>query len=176
MVERKDVGERYIKRRRMNMSSSSGYMGKTNVDTWEAMNTIRRFDSTKRNWSYLAADFNDEIKNGTFNEEKAKEALKKNVLQKALEKVKMEDNFDAFDINKVNMDELVDETILMTVPISSKKKNYTSKDIRESELEARCRERNMDYVPGYYKDDGTQVKGYCRHTKFTGYMREKKRR
>ena len=74
------------------------------------------------------------------------------------------------------MDELVDETILMSEPLPPRKKDYAPRDLRESELEARCRERNMDYVPGYHKDDGTYVHGYCRHTKFTEYMRQRGRR
>ena len=35
---------------------------------------------------------------------------------------------------------------------------------------------NEVYVPGYRKDDGTYVHGYCRHTKFTEYMRQRGRR
>ena len=74
------------------------------------------------------------------------------------------------------MDELVEETVLLSEPLPPRKKDYAPKDMREFEIEAQCIERNMDYVPGYHKDDGTYVRGYCRHTKFTEFMREKRRR
>ena len=46
----------------------------------------------------------------------------------------------------------------------------------ENLLENDCRMEGKTFVSGYHKDDGTYVHGYCRHTKFTEYMREKRRR
>ena len=117
MVERKDIEERYKKRKMVN--NSSGYSGTTNWDTWEAMNMIKSFGSIQEKWERLGENFNEEIRNGTFNEEKAKDSLRK----KVLEKVKKQDEFNVLNINKVNMDELVDETILMNKPSASREKD-----------------------------------------------------
>ena len=165
MVERREIEERNRKR-----IGDPSFGGRTNWDTYEAVNIIESDEFLQRSWELWSANFNRKIRDGTFNEERAKEALRKYLLRE----VKKRD--EDIDLNKVNMDELVEETVLMSEPLPPRKKDYAPKDIRESELEARCRERNMDYVPGYHKDDGTYVRGYCRHTKFTEFMSEKRRR
>ena len=165
MTERKEIEERNRKR-----VGNPDFGGRTNWDTYEAVLMLDSDESLRKNWESWSANFNRKIREGTFNEERAKEALKKYLLKEVKE---MDEDID---LNKINMDELVDETILMTEPLPPRKKDYTPKDVRESELEARCRERNMDYVPGFHKADGTYVRGYCRHTKFTEYMRENRRR
>ena len=147
-----------------------GFGGRTNWDTYETVLVIDSDESLHRSWESWSETFNRKLRDGTFNEAKAKEALRKYLLKE----VKKRD--EDIDLNKINMDELVDETILMSEPLPPRKKDYAPRDVRESELEARCRERNMDYVPGYHKDDGTYVHGYCRHTKFTEYMRQRGRR
>jgi hypothetical protein len=165
MTERREIEERHKKRIR-----NPNFGGRSNWDTYEAVNIIESDESLHRNWESWSANFNRKLREGTFNEAKAKEALRKYLLKE----VKKRD--EDIDLKKINMDELVDETVLLSEPLPPRKKDYAPKDVRESELEAHCSERNMDYVPGYHKDDGTYVHGYCRHTKFTEYMREKRRR
>ena len=165
MAERKEFEERNRNRVR-----NSGFGGRSNWDTYETVNIIESDESLHRSWESWSANFNRKIREGSFDEGKAKEALRKYLLKE----VKKRD--EDIDMSKVNMDEFVEETVLLSDPLPPRKKDYAPKDMRESELEARCRERNMDYVPGYHKDDGTYVRGYCRHTKFTEYMREKRRR
>ena len=165
MTERREIEERSRSRIR---SSNPDFGGRSNWDTYEAVLMLDSDESLRRNWESWSANFNRKIRDGTFNEERAKEALRKYLLKE----VKKRD--EDIDLNKINMDELVEETVLMSEPLPPRRKDYVPKDVRESELEARCRERNMDYVPGYHKDDGTYVRGYCRHTKFTEYMREKR--
>ena len=167
MTERRDIEERSRSRIR---SSNSDFGGRSNWDTYEAVLMLDSDESLRRSWESWSANFNRKIRDGTFNEERAKEALRKYLLKE----VKKRD--EDIDLNKINMDELVEETVLLSEPLPPRKKDYAPRDVRESELEARCRERNMDYVPGYHKDDGTYVRGYCRHTKFTEFMREKRRR
>ena len=165
MTERREFEERSRDRDR-----NSEFGGRSNWDTYETVNIIESDESIHRSWELWSANFNKKIREGTFNEAKAKEALRKYLLKE----VKKRD--EDIDLNKINMDELVEETVLLSDPLPPRKKDYAPKDMRESELEARCRERNMDYVPGYHKDDGTYVRGYCRHTKFTEFMGEKRRR
>lgn len=165
MTERRDIEER--SRRRI---GDPGFGGRTNWDTYEAVLVIDSDESLQRNWEAWSKNFNQKLRDGTFNEAKAKEALRKYLLKE----VKKRD--EDIDLNKINMDELVDETVLLSEPLPPRKKDYVPKDAYEYQLESRCRERNMDYVPGYRKDDGSYVHGYCRHTKFTEYMREKGRR
>ena len=164
MTERREFEERSRDRVR-----NSEFGGRSNWDTYETVNIIESDESLHRSWELWSANFNKKIREGTFNEAKAKEALRKYLLKE----VKKRD--EDIDLNKIDMDELVEETILLSEPLPPRKKDYAPKDMREFELEAQCIERNMDYVPGYHKDDGTYVRGYCRHTKFTEFMREKRR-
>ena len=165
MTERRDIEERDRKR-----IGDPNFGGRTNWDTYEAVLVIDSDESLHRSWESWSANFNRKLREGTFNEAKAKDALRKYLLKE----VKKRD--EDVDLNKINMDELVDETVLLSEPLPPRKKDYAPRDVRESEIEEHCRERNMDYVPGYRKDDGTYVHGYCRHTKFTEYMRQRGRR
>ena len=164
MTERREFEERSRDRVR-----NSEFGGRSNWDTYETVNIIESDESLHRSWELWSANFNRKIREGTFNEAKAKEALRKYLLRE----VKKRD--EDIDLNKIDMDELVEETVLLSEPLPPRKKDYAPKDMREFEIEAQCIERNMDYVPGYHKDDGTYVRGYCRHTKFTEFMREKRR-
>lgn len=168
IVERKDIEER-SKARTKGMSGENRYGGRSNWDTYETSLILSSDEGLQRSMESWSNNFNKKLRDGTFNEEKAKEALRKYLLKEA---IKQDEDID---LNKVNMDEFLDEVILMNDPLPPRKKDYIPK-VREPEIESRCRERNMDYVPGYKKNDGTWVKGYCRHTKFTEYMNEKRRR
>ena len=165
MTERREFEERSRDRVR-----NSEFGGRSNWDTYETVNIIESDESLHRSWELWSANFNKKIREGTFNEAKAKEALRKYLLRE----VKKRD--EDIDLNKIDMDELVEETVLLSEPLPPRKKDYAPKDMREFEIEEQCIERNMDYVPGYHKDDGTYVRGYCRHTKFTEFMSEKRRR
>ena len=165
MTERRGFEERSRDRVR-----NSEFGGRSNWDTYETVNIIESDESLHRSWELWSANFNRKIREGTFNEAKAKEALRKYLLKE----VKKRD--EDIDLNKIDMDELVEETVLLSEPLPPRKKDYAPKDMREFEIEEQCIERNMDYVPGYHKDDGTYVRGYCRHTKFTEFMSEKRRR
>ena len=165
MTERREFEEKSRDRVR-----NSEFGGRSNWDTYETVNIIESDESLHRSWELWSANFNKKIREGTFNEAKAKEALRKYLLKE----VKKRD--EDIDLNKIDMDELVEETVLLSEPLPPRKKDYAPKDMREFEIEEQCIERNMDYVPGYHKDDGTYVRGYCRHTKFTEFMSEKRRR
>ena len=167
MIERKDIEER--SKNRMGISD---FGGRSTWETYEVENIILSDETLNRNWESWSANFNRKIRDGTFNEEKAKEVLSKYLLKE----VKKRDEYDDIDVNMINMDELLDDTILMNDPLPPRKKDHAPKNVYDYQIEGICFEKNMEFVPGYYKDDGTYVRGYCRHTKFTEYMREKRMR
>ena len=171
MVERKDIEERDEKR-----VGNPDFGGRTNWETREVDLIIDSDESLYKMQETWSKNFNRKLRNGTFNEEKAKEALKKYLLKEV--KKKYEEEYDGYDIdiNEVNMDELLDDTILMNDPLPPRKKDYAPTNMKEIDIKMQCDNKHMDYVPGYRKSDGTWVRGYCRHTRFTEYMREKERR
>lgn len=171
MVERKDIEERYAKR-----VGNPDFGGSSNWDTREVALAIDSDESLYAKQEAWSKNFNRKLRDGTFNEEKAKEALKKYLLKEVKKKYEEEYGDYDLDINQVNMDELLDDTILMNDPLPPRKKDYVPTNLKEMDIKMQCENKNMDYVPGYRKDDGTWVKGYCRHTRFTEYMREKERR
>ena len=113
MVERKDIEERDEKR-----VGNPDFGGRTNWETREVDLIIDSDESLYKMQETWSKNFNRKLRNGTFNEEKAKEALKKYLLKE----VKKRDEYDDLDISKVNMDELLDETILMNDPLPPRKK------------------------------------------------------
>lgn len=169
MIKRKDIEERSKYR-----IGNSDFGGRSNWDTYETANIIQSNESLYEMQEALSENYNEAIKYGRFNEEHAKKQFKQFIFP-ILKKEMLEGKCDYINLDRINLDELIDETILMTDPYLSKKKNHKLKNSSESELEVRCREKNMDYVPGYKKEDGTYVHAYCRHTKFTDYMRKKRR-
>ena len=96
MTERRGFEERSRDRVR-----NSGFGGRSNWDTYETVNIIESDESLHRSWESWSANFNRKIREGTFNEAKAKEALRKYLLRE----VKKRD--EDIDLNKIDMDELV---------------------------------------------------------------------
>ncbi len=103
--KRKEFEERSRKR-----TGNPSFGGRTNWDTYEADLIIDSDEELQKNRVAWSKNFNRKIRAGTFNETKAKEALNKYLLKKA--KKRDPD----IDLNKVNMNEFLDETILLTTP------------------------------------------------------------
>ena len=76
MTERREIEERHKKRIR-----NPNFGGRSNWDTYEAVNIIESDESLHRNWESWSANFNRKLRDGTFNEAKAKEALRKYLLK-----------------------------------------------------------------------------------------------
>jgi hypothetical protein len=162
-MERKDIEERYRERPR-----KSEFGGRTNWDTYEASLILSSDENLYKSMESWSDNFNKKIRNGTFDENKAKDAIKKYLLKDA--KKQDED----IDMENVNMDEILDEIILMKEPLPPRKKDYAP-GWENPHLRIECENKGMEFVPGFYKEDGTWVTSYCRHTKFTDYARKSTR-
>ena len=103
MTERREIEERHKKRIR-----DPNFGGRSNWDTYEAVLVIDSDESLHRSWESWSENFNRKLRDGTFNETKAKEALRKYLLKE----VKKRD--EDIDLKKINMDELIDETVLLS--------------------------------------------------------------
>ena len=97
MTERREIEERSRKR-----IGDPSFGGRTNWDTYETVNIIESDESLQRSWESWSANFNRKIRDGTFNEERAKEALRKYLLKE----VKKRD--EDIDLNIMNQDVLKD--------------------------------------------------------------------
>ena len=168
-MERKDIEEEDRK-----FVGKSEYGGRSNWDTYETALILDSDESSYKRMEAFSEDFNRKLRNGTFDMNKAEYAVKKYLIPEARK------GDPDIDPSKVNTRELVREIVKMKEPLSPRKKDYVPNGslnlAGEYGLKQDCESRNMEYVPGYRKEDGTVVRAFCCHTKFTGYMNGKRRR
>jgi len=167
-MERKD-----IEREDEKAMGNPNFGGRSNWDTYDTVLIIDSNESTQRLSENLAKDFNRRLRNGTFDMEKAQEAVRKYLVKEA---VKGDPEIDP---SKVNTREIVRDMILNEEPLPPRKVDYKPSGYdrhNEYDMKEICDSKHMEFVPGYEKTDGTWVSGYCRHTAFTKIMRKYERR
>ena len=164
-MERKDIEEEDRK-----FIGDSRFGGRSNWDTYETSLTLDSDERTYRQMESVSEMFNKKLRDGSFDMDKAEEYVRKRLIPEAR---KVDPDIDP---SKVNTRELVRDIIQMKEPLPPRKIDYVPQnypgEIFDGDLRVECEEKNMEYVPGYRKEDGTWVRGYCRHTKYTEFMKK----
>ena len=164
-MERKDIEEEDRK-----FIGDSRFGGRSNWDTYETTLVLDSDERTQRQIESASENFNRKLRAGDFDMDKAEMYVKKYLIPEAR---KVDPDIDP---SKVNTRELVREIVQMNEPLPPRKIDYVPSpvgiDYQDSYIKEECERRNMEYVPGYRKSDGTLVQAYCRHTKYTEFMKK----